>query len=942
MRNISNISHTFILKCQTSESRATIQFLIRMLSNSTRSLRKVTHVPLVVPEDNSGRGHAVVKAGYVRQLALQAGEVDQVLQSQSRVHETSLLNEEERPKHPKNSSLWPLLRQFEGSPLASMLPPAGAFTEIPSSEITAFGNALVKVREKRMKEMKEQARQEENRGEFTENAEDIETFALTASGHLADLVNLVNTSVAATNAFNANTGVSPIGMLNLERLEMTPAGIEQGELLATIPLAPKEKTNVVQQEWSVISQEFQTIVTDSLENFSKTGVTENSELAQATASQNSHSNQFNVTASASGGCGFVSGSLATSFGSQGAESNSANDSRKHAVNTTKEASSRVIQSRKVTISTTSTAGSSETTTRMLENPSATDPMRVDYFSMMRRWHVGLYRYGLRQTYDITIPEPGAAMRAVFKELDELKASLGKQFSFTMPYSDITEDTYEELCRKAGAQIPYRPLEKRTQISVGGPIEKHGTDGTGDIFANQVAINIPDGYQVDSVSLVLVLGFIGGSRRFDVLGSVTNTWIVGTESTKHFDTLIGYNRLPFLQGRTGAQTITTVSGGFRDGTYQFDISLKRTDDYEKGWQSSIWNALYDAAQAGYYADQAKMQTKMAALQEQIMGIDTLTLRREENDEIMKCVLRWILGTNFEFVPEAVRKLYEGDPAHSIPPLGGDLEYGVNFTGNSIDPNKSALPWSVLYRYEAMVNFINQAIEWENVVFFLYSYFWDIPQSWKFIRKIQHPDATRQAFLRAGSARVVLTVRKGYEAAFTWFAENGDLNAPPVIPVGHPYMTIAQQIQNYDKTNYPGIPPANSNGQTLNTDDIPNAGTTSRTSIRPGATPTTPVTIVVDDSRGFVVGGYAIIDAWDAGISQANSVGIQERSMITAVPDAKSIVVQGLRYPHGGGDRDYPILQTSAKGLLIAEWYEYTPSKGTLIAVNSRLDGMDVKK
>lgn len=144
-----------------------------------------------------------------------------------------------------------------------------------------------------------------------------------------------------------------------------------------------------------------------------------------------------------------------------------------------------------------------------------------------------------------------------------------------------------------------------------------------------------------------------------------------------------------------------------------------------------------------------------------------------------------------------------------------------------------------------------------------------------------------------------MRKGYEAAFTWFAENGDLNAPPVIPVGHPYMTIAQQIQNYDKTNYPGIPPANSNGQTLNTDDIPNAGTTSRTSIRPGATPTTPVTIVVDDSRGFVVGGYAIIDAWDAGISHANSVGIQERSMITAVPDAKSIVVQGLRYPHGGG-------------------------------------------
>jgi hypothetical protein len=260
------------------------------------------------------------------------------------------------------------------------------------------------------------------------------------------------------------------------------------------------------------------------------------------------------------------------------------------------------------------------------------------------------------------------------------------------------------------------------MSVGGPIDKHGTDGSGDMFANQMTIDVPDGYQIDSIYLYLVLSFAGpsNSRRFDVLGCSTKTWIVGADSNKGFD-LIGNNGLPFLQGRKGTQTITTVSGGFRDGTYQFDVSLKRTDDYMKNWQSSIWNALYDAAQADYYANQAKMQTQLAALQEQITGVDTLTLRREENDEIMKCVLRWILGTNFEFVPENVQKLYEGDPANGIPPLGGDLQYGVNFTGNSIDPNKSALPWSVLYRYEAMVNFINQAIEWENVVFFLYSYF-----------------------------------------------------------------------------------------------------------------------------------------------------------------------------------------------------------------------------
>ena len=53
-------------------------------------------------------------------------------------------------------------------------------------------------------------------------------------------------------------------MLNLERLAMVPAGMQRGELIATIPLAPKEKTSVTHKEWSVTAKEFTSIVTDSL------------------------------------------------------------------------------------------------------------------------------------------------------------------------------------------------------------------------------------------------------------------------------------------------------------------------------------------------------------------------------------------------------------------------------------------------------------------------------------------------------------------------------------------------------------------------------------------------------------------------------------------------------------------------------------------------------
>src|SRR5207244_4316931 len=128
-----------------------------------------------------------------------------------------------------------------------------------------------------------------------------------------------------------------------------------------------------------------------------------------------------------------------------------------------------------------------------------------------------------------------------------------------------------------------------------------------------------------------------------------------------------------------------------------------------------------------------------------------LRREESDEIMKGVLRFILGPGFEFMPQDVIAAFN-DPTLT----GIDVEHGIGFPRDGLD--LSPWDWSTARQFENHVRFINQAIEWENVISFLYSYFWDIPMAWDFARQIKHPDANRQAFLRAGAARVVLTVRK----------------------------------------------------------------------------------------------------------------------------------------------------------------------------------------
>jgi hypothetical protein len=243
---------------------------------------------------------------------------------------------------------------------------------------------------------------------------------------------------------------------------------------------------------------------------------------------------------------------------------------------------------------------------------------------------------------------------------------------------------------------------------------------------------------------------------------------------------------------------------------------------------------------------------------------------------------------------------------------------------LDPAQLA----VVRQYEDRVRFINEAIEWENVVSFLYSYFWDLPDSWDFIRQIKGPDATRQAFLRAGSARVVLTIRKGWEDRWVRFVDTGD----PGGITDSPYLTIAQEIAAYDDRNYPGIPPANPGKTAIRLEDA--VVTTSTTPLAPApGLLLTNVPITVASAAGFLVGAQVVIDS-RVDTDTTNQFGKQEQTTITAISGNQLTLAQ-IKNGHGGGGASYMALQPGEKGVLIAEWFEHTPTSGTDIAVTSNL-------
>ena len=128
---------------------------------------------------------------------------------------------------------------------------------------------------------------------------------------------------------------------------------------------------------------------------------------------------------------------------------------------------------------------------------------------------------------------------------------------------------------------------------------------------------------------------------------------------------------------------------------------------------------------------------------------------EREEIMKAVLQWLIGPSYQFVPyEVISILSQNISLQQLPGHG---------------KNRLFITEEQWQEFGEFIKYINQAIEWENILYFTYPYFWDVPINWDLKKWLQHPDPLHKEFLRSGSARVVLTIRPGFEDSFVELME-----------------------------------------------------------------------------------------------------------------------------------------------------------------------------
>ena len=316
------------------------------------------------------------------------------------------------------------------------------------------------------------------------------------------------------HSFAVHGQVEPVGLLHLERLGFTPAGIERGELVHSVPLSPGEHVNIAHKEWSNTSEEFQSIVTDSLEAYSEQGVSEKSELTQSTNSQSQHSSGFNLGVTASGGFGPVSISTSASFNVASSFSQSQQVSRQQSSELTRKASSRSKKEHKMSFKVASASGTEDQAVRRIRNPFPDQATRVDYYQLIRRWQLDLFRYGLRLTYDIVIPEPGSDILEKILQINALSVAIQQGFNapdatepwarFDVAPSDIGRDNFAALAAQYGTVVDSPPVAV-IQAYRSFNQKWADEDQAKNREWNSFEIQVPDGYEVSGAKFHPCIG-----------------------------------------------------------------------------------------------------------------------------------------------------------------------------------------------------------------------------------------------------------------------------------------------------------------------------------------------------------------------------------------------------------------------------------------------------
>lgn len=377
----------------------------------------------------------------------------------------------------------------------------------------------------------------------------------------------------------------------------------------------------------------------------------------------------------------------------------------------------------------------------------------------------VFNYGLRQMFDFLVPEPASYLLHLNRaprpdiEMPPAPVDLNSQVADA---SGIDEDNYLDLGAQYGVEglVPPPPalVIRRGRVTHGaGHLTEEGRPRS----FEEIDIPIPQGYRAVFAEIAAVLTSDDVPSLIITVGSRIVT-VPKAEMSE----------VDLEQGNFKAYTRSRIVGFANEPgdllaseKISTHVFANETANYTVAVKVYFWRT--DAMLPWRIATYEKIAEAYRNLEFQYQqAVAEMNARREQE-----------LVTSVDFGSPPARNLKTISAElkkHCIAILRGTHEDDLS-TAHAEGPDVDDPPAFDIA--EAMsdgstIRFLETAFEWDQLQYVCYPYFWARTERWAEHFRLGDRDPVFEEFLRAGSARVVVPVRPGLEAAVSHFVATGE--------------------------------------------------------------------------------------------------------------------------------------------------------------------------
>ena len=517
------------------------------------------------------------------------------------------------------------------------------------------------------------------------------------------------------------------------------------------------------------------------ESVSDTTSTERFEMQTEIAKLIQEDKQFGAYANFTASWGAPGTSYQLDAGANYATNTSKEESNRQAVNQAKELTQRAMERIVTRVRTEKTVKVTESFTdknsHIFDNRAGTEHVSGVYRFINAIYKNQIYNYGKRLMYEFMIPQPSTLHRLGMKvsnaDLNAILLDRPIDPRIAYPtFESIDEGNYKLLASKYGAEVSLYP----EQYKIIGKSFAFCGSSTNEVSSENFYLEIPSNYYTKHVKVKVYAHWDVDNSQYHSFGiTVGNIKLFKEEHRSSFEIEFDseLDSTILIDKFSEKLPISYQSLNYLALNVSVTVKNELSSYGIENWKKETYQAILD----GYNAQvEAYNQQEAAAKAKGVEMLDSnpLFYRQTEQLILKKNAISYLIDNS----KDSKRKM--GLPMY---------DENANFTNYQVILNQD------MDNYTSFVKFMEQAFDWNIMSYNFYPFYWGNDKDWDDLYQYDSNDPLFRSFMQAGMARVVVTVKPGFEEAVMHYMKFGQIwNGGQMPVIGNPlYLSIVDELK-----------------------------------------------------------------------------------------------------------------------------------------------------